>query len=96
MFGKHRWTDVMTNLAVILCLGFAPAISRADAQSDAAQVLEQSGISAGFFVHLGAGDGQLSLALHKNEATQVHGLVRDASQLSAASTRPMASGDAHA
>ena len=93
MFGKHRWTDVMTNLAVILCLGFAPAISRADAQSDAAQVLEQSGISAGFFVHLGAGDGQLSLALHKNEATQVHGLVRDASQLSAARSRARAVGD---
>ncbi|MEZ6135112.1 MAG: PQQ-binding-like beta-propeller repeat protein [Pirellulaceae bacterium] len=63
-------------LALALCLALNyPRTLRADAQSDATELLGQAGISAGFFVHLGAGDGRLTAALRQNEATQVHGLV---------------------
>ncbi len=63
--------------AATLTSGFAWA----DVQDDARTLLNQSGVSGGFVVHLGAGDGQLTQALRQNEATQVHGLVRRGSQL---------------
>ena len=73
--------------AVIFCLigFFATTVSRADTQSsradtqsDAAQILTESGITGGFVVHLGAGDGELAAAIGKSPTIQVHGLVRDA------------------
>ena len=66
--------------AVIFCLigFFATTVSRAETQSDAAQILTESGITGGFVVHLGAGDGELAAAIGKSPTIQVHGLVRDA------------------
>ena len=65
------------------------AVAMADAQSEADAILQASGVSAGFFVHLGAGDGELTEALRQNDATQVHGLVRtkNSSRVDAARTR---------
>ncbi len=48
----------------------------ADVGSDATDLIRESGVRAGFFVHLGAGDGRLTEALRQNESTQVHGLIR--------------------
>jgi outer membrane protein assembly factor BamB len=78
-----RWftCPLAVALLVIVAVGLTPALSRADARSDAETLLQQSGVSAGFFVHLGAGDGELTRALRQNDATQVHGLVRDASSV---------------
>jgi outer membrane protein assembly factor BamB len=65
-----------------LCLSVhTGAIAHADADSEAKAILHQSGVSGGFVVHLVAQDSQLTAALRQNEATQVHGLVRDASAL---------------
>ncbi|MFK8114674.1 MAG: PQQ-binding-like beta-propeller repeat protein [Rubripirellula sp.] len=60
--------------------GFATTV-RADADGDAKAILQESGISAGFVVHLGTGDGELTKALKQNATTQVHGLLRDNSKL---------------
>ncbi len=79
-----------------LCLAVGVALSAsfvfADADGDAKQILKQSGISAGFFVQLGAGDGELTAALRQNEAIQVHGLQRNPSTVAAARQRVQASG----
>lgn len=63
-----------------------------DADGDAKQILDRSGISAGFVVHLGAGDGELTAALRRNDATQVHGLQRDPSMVAATRKRVQSTG----
>jgi outer membrane protein assembly factor BamB len=50
----------------------------------AAQLVKQSGISGGFIVHLGMGDGQLTQALRVNQRFQVHGLDRDQNKVDTA------------
>ena len=50
----------------------------------AAQIVEQSGISGGFIVHLGSADGTLTQALKVNKRFQVHGLDRDTKNVAAA------------
>ncbi len=59
----------------------------------ASEILGKSGVNAGFFVHLGAGDGELAQALKKNSATQVHGLEADAGLVAQGRKRLLASGD---
>lgn len=76
-----------------LLLAFAavvllPLIVRADAES----IIKQSGVSAGFFVHLSAGDGRLTESLWRAESCQVHGLVRDSSALNKIRDRVRKSG----
>ena len=78
--------------ALALLLTVLPSDIRADQQDDAKRLIEQSGVRAGFFVHLGAGDGRLTEALRQNESTQVHGLVDDASELDAMRSRVRSSG----
>ena len=80
MMRRHLPFSQLVCLAVLLVA--APQIARADAQSDAIELIERSGIQAGFFVHLGAGDGSVTEALKQNDATQVHGLLWDDDQLS--------------
>lgn len=63
----------------------------ADRTDDARRIVENSGVSAGFFVHLGAGDGFLTEALKQNAATQVHGLETDMAKVDAARVRLLAS-----
>ncbi len=62
-------------------MAVSPQLAAADARDEAAKIVDQSGVSAGFFVHLGAKDGQLTRALLQNDSIQVHGLVREAQNL---------------
>lgn len=71
----------MVSASFLILASMLPTLARADVQQDAAKLIEQSGIKAGFFVHLDAGDGTLTKALRQNDATQVHGLVKDAATL---------------
>ena len=76
---------ILIHLATIV-LGFciAPPAMSADAASDASEILQAAGVTGGFVVHLGAGDGKLTAALKNGPSIQVHGLVRDADQLQSA------------
>jgi len=56
----------------------ALAASPAD---DAKAVLQTSGINGGLVVHVGAGDGQLTAALHANDSYQIQGLDLDGKQV---------------
>ncbi len=61
--------------------GIAPLHGIADTREDAKRLIGESGVKAGFFVHLGLEDGMFIQSLRQNDATQVHGLVRDASKI---------------
>ena len=65
----------------------------ADATSDANEILSESGVSAGFVVHLGAGDGSLTAALRQNNLIQVHGLEADPAKVAIARNQIRAAGD---
>lgn len=56
----------------------------ADPVQIARTVIEESGVSAGFVVHLRAGNGQLTAALRQNDRMQVHGLETDAKNVTKA------------
>ena len=76
-----------------VCLAATPQTLFADVQEDAEQILDQAGVTGGFVVHLGAGDGQLTAALRKNDSIQVHGLVRDADTIDAIRDRLRSAGE---
>ncbi|MEZ6130717.1 MAG: PQQ-binding-like beta-propeller repeat protein [Planctomycetaceae bacterium] len=80
-----------TVLAIFL-LSLMFNVGRADVVSDAKHILDASGISAGFFVHLGAGDGLLTAALKQRGPVHVHGLEQDAAKVAAARTRMLEAG----
>jgi hypothetical protein len=48
--------QVVLSIALFNFVG-SIGVAMADAQTDAAALLQTSGVSAGFFVHLGAGEG---------------------------------------
>ena len=72
-------TCLVASFCFSLCLIPGQAFVFADGVEDAEKILQESGVSAGFVVHLGAGDGKLSVALRQNDSIQVHGLLRDSS-----------------
>ena len=74
-----RW--ILATIPILLSYCDLPS-AYGDANSDANEILEQAGVSAGLIVHLGAGSGELTAALRQNEAAQVHGLVRDRGSVS--------------
>ena len=64
------------------------AIGPADAE--AADIIAATGVQGGFVVHLGAGEGQLTEALHRNSSYQVQGLEREAGKVQIARERLLA------
>lgn len=73
-------------LTVIVLAGFivnGTVRVRADAAADAAELKNEAGVSAGFFVHVGATDGALAAALRDRDSVQVHALVTDPDRLQA-------------
>ena len=59
----------------------------ADAATDAQQIFSESGVTGGFVVQLGVGDGSLTLALKQNDSIQVHGLESDVGNVAAVRRR---------
>lgn len=83
------WRLGLVPWILIACL---PKTCLADAQSEAKAIIKQSGVPAGFFVHLGAGDGRVTAALRVNDATQVHGLLTSDADLSDVRQRVLTTG----
>ncbi|HIK93794.1 MAG TPA: methyltransferase domain-containing protein [Planctomycetes bacterium] len=78
---------------LLITIVHSPSAVQADATSDANSILSESGVSAGFVVHLGAGDGSLTAALRQNDLIQVHGLEADPTNVQVARKRIRAAGD---
>ncbi len=69
-------------LLAVWGLGVVPGLAGgASPEQLAEQLLERSGVSGGFLVHLGAGDGQLTAALGAESRYTVQGLDTEAAQV---------------
>src|SRR5262245_23756723 len=64
-------------VAALAFLVSSPSSGAQDAASAAKEIFDASGVRGGFVVHLGCGDGTLTLALRAHEGFQVQGLDRD-------------------
>ncbi|MEI7728684.1 MAG: PQQ-binding-like beta-propeller repeat protein [Verrucomicrobiota bacterium] len=51
------------------------------AETEAARIIDATGVKGGFVVHLGSGDAQLTAALRRNASYQVQGLEHDAAKV---------------
>ncbi len=58
--------------------------AQSDVQKRAEDILQATGVSGGFVVHLGCGDGALTGALHVNNRYYIQGLDRDAANVARA------------
>jgi len=65
--------------AVLVCtlLALPPTISAASAEDVARSVLKEAGVRGGLIVHVGCGDGRLTVALRGSNRYVVHGLDVD-------------------
>ncbi|MCA9246803.1 MAG: PQQ-binding-like beta-propeller repeat protein [Planctomycetales bacterium] len=61
-----------------------PGAHGATASQQATAILQATGVGGGFVVHLGCGDGSLTVALKANDSYQVHGLAHSAGELATA------------
>jgi len=68
---KLTRSAILTGLAIILLA--APAARAATAK----EILDTAGVKGGLVVHVGCGDGKLTLALRANDSYIVHGLAVD-------------------
>jgi len=75
-------------MAVSACLAASGPVAGADARS----ILEATGVKGGLVVHLGCGDGQLTVALRANDSYLVHGLDTDPANVAKARKRAAAAG----
>jgi outer membrane protein assembly factor BamB len=70
-------------MAVFMSAGTALANDN-DAVAKAKEILETTGVKGGIVVHLGCGDGALTVALHVNDGYTVHGLEADPAKVTEA------------
>jgi len=69
-------------LACFLTISMTASVTAArQAEQEAKDILEATGVKGGFVVHIGCGDGQLTSALHANESYAVHGLDKDTNNI---------------
>lgn len=83
----HRATRTISVRWILWLLSTLFALSTATAGQtarDAQQILSATGNRGGLIVHLGCGDGELTAALHVNDAYLVHGLDRNINNVQAA------------
>jgi len=78
-----KQTSVLSAVFVyLLAISFMASITAArQADQEAKDILEATGIKGGFVVHIGCGDGRLTAALHANNSYAVHGLGKDAGNI---------------
>ena len=75
---------LMTALAPVAgCAGPAMAAAPADARA-ASEILTEAGVKGGLIVHLGCGDGKLTVALATGKGYLVHGLETDRAKVEVA------------
>ena len=73
-FQSFAMVPILWTLSMVI----PPHTLYADAKQQAAEILRQTGVTGGFFVHLGVGTGELTTALRQGDGVQVQGLDRDA------------------
>ena len=68
--------------ACLLAISLTVSATNArQAEQEANDILDATGVKGGFIVHIGCGDGHLTAALQANESYAVHGLDKDAGNI---------------
>ncbi|MCY3012704.1 MAG: PQQ-binding-like beta-propeller repeat protein [Planctomycetota bacterium] len=70
-----------------------PLAIGADSAMEASKILTESGVTGGFIVHLGVGNGELTSSLRSSDSIQVQGLDRDPIRVKAAREKIRNSGN---
>lgn len=73
----------LASIAALWCT-LLVSVSGGPIEEDAKRLIEASGSGGGFVVHLGSGTGELTAALRVDDRYQVHGLDRNAENVTAA------------
>ncbi|MDP6542597.1 MAG: PQQ-binding-like beta-propeller repeat protein [Phycisphaerae bacterium] len=76
-----RKITAVSRMAGLLCIALAVTSASAGSADD---ILKATGIQGGMVVHLGAGDGKLTAALHANDGFLVQGLDADSANVAKA------------
>ncbi len=79
-------------IAIWVGLWTCASVAQLAAGESVAALLDRAGVHAGFFVHVGAGDGTWTAELKRNDATLVHGLEKEAESVAAGRRRLYARG----
>ncbi|MDP6360368.1 MAG: class I SAM-dependent methyltransferase, partial [Planctomycetota bacterium] len=87
MIKSTKAVSLLSFVFFVLSGGFAQS-----PQKRAQDILEATGIRGGLVVHLGCGDGNLTIALRANQSYMVHGLDADAANVRAARKNILAAG----
>ncbi|MBT3202579.1 MAG: methyltransferase domain-containing protein, partial [Phycisphaerales bacterium] len=75
--------SIVLTALLLLILGSA-TLTLAAEPSQGAEILDACGVRGGLVVHLGCGDGKLTIALRVNDSCLVHGLDIDAKNIAKA------------
>ena len=79
-------------MSSITCCLFLAIVTPTVQAGVAEEILRDTGVQGGFVVHLGCGDGALTVQLRANSSYQVLGLAADEQQVADARERILASG----
>jgi outer membrane protein assembly factor BamB len=90
--GKRTAILIAASLVCICLLVTSLAVQGPTPEKQAQSILEATGFHGGLIVHLGCGEGQLTAALCRGPAYQVHGLDSDAASIQRAREVIRASG----
>lgn len=83
---------LLAPVAIALALQLGSTLLHSAPADDARQLLNVSGVKGGIVVHLGVGDGKLTVALRANNSYQVQGLDTDPAKVAAARAALTATG----
>jgi outer membrane protein assembly factor BamB len=75
---------ILSSAAAVCGVFHVGSLVKASESERAAEIFELADVSGGLIVHLGCGDGQLTVALRASDAFLVHGLDTDPQQVAAA------------
>ncbi|MHC4631236.1 MAG: outer membrane protein assembly factor BamB family protein, partial [Planctomycetota bacterium] len=74
---KRRSSAKSICVLLVLCMLSVVTAKMENPKHQAKQILETTGIKGGLIVHIGCGDGKLTVALHVSDSYLVHGLDTD-------------------
>jgi len=80
----HKHLRIHSILTLLAISSLTCWVSTAAQAADAERILKDAGAHGGLVVHLGCGDGKLTAGIRGGDAYLVHGLDRDAEQVSKA------------
>jgi len=84
MENRKAMSVTAVGFVAVLCVFCGAKAKDSTHENQARRILDAAGVKGGFIVHLGCGDGRLTVALGGEDKFLVHGLDRDAGSIAGA------------